>query len=377
MRILIIDDDEVFLRQMEKNLSLEQYSAYTAVSGEKALLILKENEMDLILMDLKMPGLSGVNLIQKIREIDCNSIIIMITGYGTIESAVQTMKAGAYDYILKPFNFPILLEKIKEVELELKLRKKIAVAESLETLEYEDFLTLKNLNEYESPFLIISDENPSKIIHDLNISKCYTIWLSHNVGEDTVAPTKLYSLIQKIENFVEKNEKGTIILKGIEELLEIHKWDDFKRFLIYLQSEILSKNFLLILLLKKGNHLATESYKILLHDALSVLINPVFNKIIEILSHSLRKSIINLLQTEKDLNFNKIINKLNIKHSSSLAFHLNKLVQESIIEKEEAFYSLTSRGSYIAEVILLLEKMGFSDPSSQVKILTFSEIPKD
>ena len=115
MRILIIDDDAIFLRQMEKNLSLENYSTYSAASGETALAILKENEVDLILMDLKMPGLSGVDLIKKIREIGCNSIIIMITGYGTIESAVQTTRAGAYDYILKPFNFPILLEKIKEV----------------------------------------------------------------------------------------------------------------------------------------------------------------------------------------------------------------------------------------------------------------------
>ena len=137
MKILVIDDDVTFLAKMEKILSLEDHSIVTASSGGKAIEILNENDFDLILMDLKMPGLSGVDLIRKIREIGCTSIIIVITGYGTIESAVQTTKAGAYDYILKPFEFSALKKKIEAIVfagLQREFKKEIEV--NAQTTEY-------------------------------------------------------------------------------------------------------------------------------------------------------------------------------------------------------------------------------------------------
>ena len=371
MKIMVIDDDETFLAKMEKILILEEHSVITAISGEKALSMLNENGFELILMDLKMPGLSGVDLIQKIREAGCNAIIIMITGYGTIESAVQTTKAGAYDYILKPFEFSLLKNKIKEVESELNLRKNLAVPGPIEKSRYGDLLKLENLNDYKSPFLVISNENPEEIISNYNLTQAIPLWLDYKEDENTISPTKLYMIKLKIEEFVKSNEAGTIICKGIEELLKIHEWDNFKQFLIYLQSDVLSSNYSLLLLVE-SDYFMDISYQSLFRDALSILINPVFHNIIELLSHPLRKGIITLLKSEDNLNFNKIVKKLNVDRSSILAFHINKLVQGSILKKEENLYGLTSRGKYISELIFLLEKLGFSDPHSQVKIFNYS-----
>ena len=374
MRIIVIDDDETFLGKMEKILSLENYSVATANSGEKAISILNETPFDLILMDLKMPGLSGVDLIQKIREMGCTSIIIVITGYGTIESAVQTTRAGAFDYILKPFDFSVLKSKIQEVKSELELRNSISVPDPVESSEYGQILGIGNLNDYDSPFLVISDKDPSKLIKKYRISQGKPLWLSPEENENAVSPTKLYMIKSHIEDFVKLNEKGTIILKGIEELIKIHNWDDLKRFFIYLQSEIISSNFSLILLLE--TEYSKNSYKALLHDAFSILINPVFYNIIELLAHPLRKNIISLLKVEESLNFNKIVKKLNVSSSSILAFHLNKLVKGNILSKEENLYKLSSRGIYIAELIFLLEKLGFSDPQSRVKLFNYSGLSK-
>ncbi len=371
MKIMVIDDDATFLAKMEQILSLEEHSVSTAISGENALSILNENEFDLILMDLKMPNLSGTDLIRKVRDIGCESIIIMITGYGTIESAVQTIKAGAYDYILKPFEFSVLKTKIKQVESELKLRKSLSIPESIEKSKYGKFLKLENLDDYNGPFLVISCENPDEIISKFNLTQVIPLWLDYKEGENTISPTKLHMITLKIEEFVKTNEMGTIICKGIEELLKIHKWDDFKRFLIYLQSQVISSNFSLLILVK-SDYFVDISYQALFRDALSILINPVFNNLIELLSHPLRKGIITLLKSENNLNFNKIVKKLNVESSSILAFHVNKLVQESILKKEENLYGLSSRGNYLAELIFLLEKLGFSDPQSQVKIFTYS-----
>ncbi len=375
MRIMVIDDDETFLAKMEKILSLEDHSIVTAISGEKAILMLNEDQFDLILMDLKMPGLSGVDLINEIRGTGCTSMIIVITGYGTIESAVQTTRAGAYDYILKPFEFALLKSKIREVESELELRTNLVIPEGVQKLEKSEFLKMGDLNNYNSPVLVISDGDPKKIINNLKISQGIPLWLTHEADENTVAPTKLYMIKSVIEDFVNQNEKGTIILKGIEELLKIHEWIDFKQFLIYLQSDIISSNFSLIVLIDSDDFVKTN-YQSLLHDAFSILINPVFHNIIELLSHPLRKNIISLLKAQDSLNFNKIVKKLNVDRSSILAFHMNKLVQGNILVKEENLYNLSSRGIYFAELILLLEKLGFSDPQSQVRVFNYSEISK-
>jgi two-component system nitrogen regulation response regulator GlnG len=97
-----------------------QFGILTAQNGEEALSRIKENLPDLIIMDVKMPGRSGIEVLKEIKSIDPKSLIIIMTAYGTTETAIEAMKYGAYDYILKPF--PI--QRMKElVEKALTLRK--------------------------------------------------------------------------------------------------------------------------------------------------------------------------------------------------------------------------------------------------------------
>lgn len=375
MKILIVDDDEIFLDRMKKILTIHQYFVVTASSGEEALVELNQDKFDLILTDLKMPNLSGLDLTKRIREKGIDSIIIIITGYGTIESAVEAMKAGAYDYILKPFDADTLLHKIKEVETEIKLREDLKISKIMEKSALGELQELIDIPDYESPYLVISDEDPDKIIKKLNLTNIIPIWLNFEQNGDRIIPSKLHVLKSKIEEFVNKNVKGTIIFQGIEEILRVHDWDAVKRFLIYLQSDIITLGFSLLIILKKDTISLDKTCQTLLQDALSLLINPAFNGIVTLLSHPIRKDIINLLKTEKKLNFNKILKKLNIARSSILAFHINKLEEELVFEKVDNFYSLSSRGLYFAEIISLLEKLGFSDPHSRIKIFKDLEDP--
>ncbi len=368
MNILIVDDDEVFLDKIQKILTLNHYKIVTANSGNQALTKIDGNYYDLILTDLKMPGLSGVELIKKIREKGIQSMIIVITGYGTIESAVDSIKAGAYDYILKPFEISILWEKIKEVERELELRKRLNVLKITEGSEIGESFDLNTLNDYDGPFLLISDEKPDKFINGLHLSNITSIWLNYEGENDSIIPSKLHFLKSRIDNFVKKNQKGIIIFKGIEELLNTHKWIDLKKFIIYLQNEVITSNFSLLILVKEDKNILNNSQQSLLNDALSLLVNPVFNKIINLLSHPLRKDIISLLSNEEKLNYNKILKKLDVGRSSVLAFHLNKLLQENLLIKKNNSYLLNSRGLYFSEIIFHLEKLGFSYPESQVKL---------
>lgn len=373
MKILIVDDDRVFLETMRNILILDNHTITTAVSAEEALVKLDEDKFNLILTDLKMPGLSGVDLIRKIRENRIDSIIIVITGYGTIESAVEAMKQGAYDYILKPFEAKTIRNKISQVELDLKLRKSLPLSSFAEKPVISKKLESIDTDKNKGPFLVISDQNPNEIIKRFNLSNGFPIWLKRQNGKSDTISISFYSLKTNIKDFVENHDKGTIIFQGIEEFLKIYEWEELKKFISYLLSEIITANFSLVLLIREEVDFLTSSQQTLLKNILSLFIDPIISKIINLLSHPLRKSIITLLKSEKKLNFNKIVKMLEVKSSANLAFHVNKLVQENILKKEKNLYELSPVGLYFVDIISQLESIGFSYPHSQIKVFKISE----
>ena len=108
-KALVIDDDESMRIGCAQTLSEEGYKVRLAEDGEQGLKVVREELFDIIFLDLKMPGLDGMTVLGKLREHDPNAIVVVITGYGTIEAAVEAMKCGAYDFLPKPFTPETLL----------------------------------------------------------------------------------------------------------------------------------------------------------------------------------------------------------------------------------------------------------------------------
>lgn len=102
--ILIVDDEKNYLLVLKELLGEEGYEVVTAQSASEALSIFQESEPDLVITDMKMPGMSGMELLSALKEKDLHLPVIMMTAYGTVEKAVEAMKKGAYDYIIKPFD---------------------------------------------------------------------------------------------------------------------------------------------------------------------------------------------------------------------------------------------------------------------------------
>jgi response regulator RpfG family c-di-GMP phosphodiesterase len=102
-RILVVDDEKVIREILAEFLTLEGYVVRSVEDGEKALTELRTRPYDLVISDLKMPKLSGLQLLEKITEENINVLTVIMTGFGTVETAIEAMKKGAYDYILKPF----------------------------------------------------------------------------------------------------------------------------------------------------------------------------------------------------------------------------------------------------------------------------------
>lgn len=112
-KILVVDDEESIREFFEIMLKREGYEVHSAANGRIALEWLKENPVDVVISDIQMPEMSGLELLQKVREADAEAIVLMITAFGSTETAVEAMKLGAYDYVQKPF-------KIDEVKIVLK-----------------------------------------------------------------------------------------------------------------------------------------------------------------------------------------------------------------------------------------------------------------
>ena len=104
MEKILIVDDEAFIREnLERILAEDGYRPFSTDNGKDALTLVGEEEVDLVLLDLNLGSKSGLDVLKTLREVDPEVLVIIITGYGTVESAVEALKMGAYDYIKKPF----------------------------------------------------------------------------------------------------------------------------------------------------------------------------------------------------------------------------------------------------------------------------------
>src|SRR5512135_3830209 len=103
IRVLVVDDEEPLRRLLKKELARKGFSVEAAPDGNAALEILKGNTFDILLLDIIMPGIDGISLMKKLQADPAAPAIIVLTGRATVETAVEAMKHGAYDYLTKPY----------------------------------------------------------------------------------------------------------------------------------------------------------------------------------------------------------------------------------------------------------------------------------
>jgi signal transduction histidine kinase len=153
-KILIIDDEEAIRDSCSQIIRKDGHVAETAEDGSKGLEKIRKVSPDMALIDLKMPGINGIDVLRQVKEINPNIIPVVITGYASIESAVEAMKIGAYDYLPKPFA-PGQLRMI--IKRGLERRRLILEAESLreeKKLMEEAFITMVS-HQLRSPLVAI------------------------------------------------------------------------------------------------------------------------------------------------------------------------------------------------------------------------------
>ncbi len=197
-KVLIVDDERLLRWSLQQNLAREGYAVFTAETGSEALELFREELPDITLLDIHLPDISGIKVLQYIKEFDKDAIVLMITAYGDIQTAVECIKLGAYDFIEKPFN----MEK-----LNLIIRKALETS----SLRREVSQLKENLSQQYGFDSIIGSSPPMKqlfeMIKKIALSDATTILIQgeSGTGKDLVARVIHYQSKRASKPFLEIN----------------------------------------------------------------------------------------------------------------------------------------------------------------------------
>jgi len=268
-KILIVDDEKVTMKNLEHVMKKEGYEVVGTESGQNALKLLEENQFDVVLTDLKMEKVDGMQILKRCHELHPDTEVIMITGHATLESAIHAMKQGAFYYIAKPFKLDEVRKVVKEAVEKVKLKKEnIALLDAKSSLEHAVKEAVGKL--YEKQAQLIAAEKlailglfAAGVAHEINNplaiinEKAGLMKDILEMSENSKHKTRFLNLLDAIFESVNRCRTVTHRILGFarktEVSIEIFDLNDIiKHVTVFLEKEILYKNIRLELNLKKN-----------------------------------------------------------------------------------------------------------------------------
>jgi len=212
-RILVVDDEQDIRDSVVNVLGRRAYDVTAVSSGETALEEIRRSKFDLVLMDVHLPGMNGIEALTQIKKIDPEPEVIMITGYGSMESAVESMKIGAYDFVEKPFHIQRLLAIIEKALDRRLLVEKVALYEIskaiFSAIEFDELLkTIVDLTTR-----VLKADDISLML--FNSEKQLYIAISSGLSAQVQQETKL-AMGERIAGWVAKNKEPLILINGLQ-----------------------------------------------------------------------------------------------------------------------------------------------------------------
>ncbi|MGC9324885.1 MAG: response regulator [Desulfomonilia bacterium] len=209
--VLVIDDDEGDCYLMEDILSEMGVTVITAIGGETGIRLLSEREYPVVITDLRMPDVDGMAIINFIRKRNMNSLIIVVTGYASIDSVIDAHRQGAYDYMLKPFSTDMLKFTVKRAFDFIALRRE---RERLKFYELVSQIATTTSHEVFQPLTVLMGE-ANAILKGTTDPK-----MQHMAKQILTQARKVRDVIRKMENI---SEYITKTFPGGHTILDIEK----------------------------------------------------------------------------------------------------------------------------------------------------------
>ena len=244
-RVLIIDDEENMLHMLKTILSKEGYEIELARDGREGLIKVVSSKFDMVLCDLRMPEMDGMAFLDGLNEKQIDQTIIMMSAYGTVDSALEAMKRGAYDYISKPFKPDEIILTLKKAEERENLREentylknKIETESGLDAIVSENntmlgiFETIRKISGYNASVLITGESGTGKeliaraIHQNSNRNNHHFVAINCGAIPENLLETELFGHIKGAftdacnnkKGLFEEANKGTLLLDEIAEL---------------------------------------------------------------------------------------------------------------------------------------------------------------
>jgi PAS domain S-box-containing protein len=169
-KILIVDDEPTIVRLLDMSLKSDGYDTCTAVSGEEALDVFEKESPDIVVTDIKMPGMDGLELLKKIKELDPDKEVIIVTGHGDIDSTITALQYGASDFINKPVPAEALAIALDRAESKIRIREQLAVyTQNLEEKVAEATMEIRRKSNFQRLLIHSSHDAIVAFDHDWQI----------------------------------------------------------------------------------------------------------------------------------------------------------------------------------------------------------------
>jgi ActR/RegA family two-component response regulator len=326
LRLLVVDDDRVFREELSSLLRDDGHSVQEAPSVAKAIQELELEEFDVVFTDMKMPRKSGLDLVREVHQRWPRTMLVMITGFATVDTAVEAMKLGAFDYISKPFQ----MRQVQQV-LDV-LRQEIRFQIGGDRLTDEDALARSWVSSTDRDVLHLTSRTthprPRITVH----------------APDYTDPSRIRDVV---DAFVKLYPRPALILEGADRLLKRHSRGGVVTVLEQIRSTMDGKGPFVVTFdpnaINAGDAVALRAAVVApgAHAALEILANPIRRAV-------LRRAGLG------PCSFSEAMSASGIDESPKLAFHMRKLVDDGLLVHHEDIYRITPRGK---DAIHLLENL--------------------
>ncbi len=346
MRLLVVDDDAVFREELGDLLTQDRHTVVTSPSARKAIEELERQDFDLIFTDLKMPRQSGLDLLREVRHRWPRTLVVMITGFATVDTAVEAMKEGAFDYIRKPFQLPQLQQTLKLAEQELHFEGPGS------SLSNPDSLVKRWIAEEHREVLLITARTVRAQAH-LTVSPL-----------DADDFTRIRDLI---DPFLATHARAAILIEGAESLLRQHRREDVVALMEDLRGRAEGHGPIVVTLDPHRTSSADVA------DLRAALVAPGTRATLEALANPIRRTVLRRV-AQGPCSFMDAMQAAGLEESPKLSFHLRKLVDDGLILHVDEVYRISPRGR---EAVRLLGEVDTLSSSVRVGNAVIATAPRE
>ncbi|MCI4350449.1 MAG: response regulator [Thermoplasmata archaeon] len=338
MRLLVVDDDAVFRQELADLLEQDGHEVGIAPSVPRALEALAVDPPDLVFTDLKMPRHSGLELLREVRGRWPRTLVVMITGFATVDTAVDAMKMGAFDYIQKPFRIDQVQKTLALAAREIRFQGRGEPSAHLEAIVRrwtEEGLEVLRVRHGPAP--------PQKGV---------TVFDS---------PAEASLVRDGVESFLPNHPKPGILIEGVDRYFDGDARAGLVRFVRSIR-ETLGERGPLVVTFDPAKISAAEG-----EELQAALAGPATRSTMEALSNPIRRSVLQRAG-EGPISFTQALQAAGLDDSPKLAFHLRRLVDEGLLGHLGDEYRISHRGEETLHLLARWDSLAASAPSASAAL---------